>query len=235
MSDFAPVRTEKAHEAVERQLRAAILEGQFRSGDRLPVERELVESFQVSRSAVRQALLALEQQGLVKVRAGSGGGAFVRETGVQPVLRAFENLLALQGVDSQQYFQAKSVIEPAISAAAVESMTPDQVERLEANIAEGEELLRRREAMFENSAQFHLIIAQATSNPLLELMLEVLIHIGVEITEFRSTDPDRWTTVLEDHRAIVEALKAKSTDEVRRVMGEHLCTLGGMFGSSTSD
>lgn len=232
MSNFAPVRTERAHEAVARMLRASILEGQFTSGDRLPVERTLVETFQVSRSAIRQALLSLEQQGLVTIRAGSGGGAFVRDSGVQPVLRAFENLLALQSVTTQEYFQAKSILEPAISAAAAENISAEHLDLLAANITEGEGLLRDGGEMFSNSAQFHLIVARATGNPVLELMLEVLIRIGLAITEFGSSEDGRWNSVLDDHRAIVTALRSGSREEVHRLMREHLCSLSELFPST---
>lgn len=228
-SDFGPVRTEKAHEAVARKLRAAILDGRYTTGDRLPVERELVASFAVSRSAVRQALLSLEQQGLITVRAGSGGGAFVADTGVQPILRAFENLFALQPVTTAQYFQAKAVVEPAISAAATANIRPEHLEQLAANIAEGHEVLRAGGDMFANSAQFHLIIARATANPMLELLLEVMIRVGVEMSEFHTSDDHSWTAVLDDHGRIVEALRDGDSDDVHRLMTEHLGAVDAMF------
>src|ERR1700761_7786830 len=87
------IRTERPYEAVARQLRDMLLSGRLRPGDKLPNERQLIESLGVSRGAVRQALLLLGQQGLVEVRVGQSGGVFVKEIGLTPVLNAFENLV----------------------------------------------------------------------------------------------------------------------------------------------
>ncbi|HEX6511658.1 MAG TPA: GntR family transcriptional regulator, partial [Chloroflexota bacterium] len=74
---FRSVRTRRVSEQIEQQLAAAIFAGKLKPGDRLPPERELVERFEASRASVREATRALELAGLITIRPGAGGGAYV--------------------------------------------------------------------------------------------------------------------------------------------------------------
>ncbi len=75
---FRPVRTPRIHEEICRQVRGRLARGQLKPGDKLPPERELALEFGVSRGAVREALRTLENAGLVALRKGMHGGAFIR-------------------------------------------------------------------------------------------------------------------------------------------------------------
>src|SRR6266849_2596729 len=81
--EIEPVKSTRIYEEIVRQVKRLIAEGKLKSGDRLPPERDLVEKFMVSRTAVREALRALEGSGLIDVRAGEG--AFVRDVSVEGV------------------------------------------------------------------------------------------------------------------------------------------------------
>ncbi|PYS03236.1 MAG: hypothetical protein DMG16_06310 [Acidobacteria bacterium] len=86
---FHRVRVSRTSKAVVRQLQDAFFSGRFRAGDRLPPERGLAEQFGVSRISVRDALRSLESSGLVEIRVGSNGGAFVREQDFDPLRGRF--------------------------------------------------------------------------------------------------------------------------------------------------
>lgn len=229
---FTPVRAERAHEVVARQIREAILSGVYAPGDRLPFERELVESFGVSRSGVRQAILLLQQQGLVEVRAGSGGGAFVRDTGIQPLLNAIENVLAVRGVTPGQFLEAKQVVEPVLSAAAAEHVTDEIIGRLRDNIAAGRTLEGDAGGRLANATQFHEILAAATGNPVLELVLVALSRIAESMPEFRHADGQDWDRVLDEHDVLTDALERRSKDEVHELMVRHLRSIDEIFVSA---
>ncbi|WP_009478501.1 FadR/GntR family transcriptional regulator [Rhodococcus sp. JVH1] len=115
-----------------RRSATAILSRQYRPGERLPVERELIERFAVSRSAIRQALLILDQQGLVRVRPGVGGGPFVVREALPAAVAAFENVLAVDPDEVAEFARAKLVLEPAVNASAAESISDEQLATLEA-------------------------------------------------------------------------------------------------------
>jgi len=231
-ASFTPVRAERVHEVVARQIREAILSGAYGPGDRLPFERELVESFGVSRSGVRQAILLLQQQGLVEVRAGSGGGAFVRDTGIQPLLNAIENVLAVRRVTPAQFLQAKQVVEPVLSAAAAEHVTDEIIGRLRENIAAGRTLAGDAGGRLANATQFHEILAEATGNPVLELVLVALSRLAESMPEFRHAGGHDWDRVVDEHDGLVDALERRSKADVHELMVAHLRSIDEIFVST---
>ncbi len=229
IAEFRPVHSERVHETVARQIRQAILSGTYRPGDRLPVERELVESFRVSRSAVRQAIFLLQQQGLLEVRQGSGGGAFVRDTGLQPVLHAIENVIGTRRISPRQFFSAKLTLEPVITAAAAEHVTPEILDRLRASVASGRQMLADHQELMAHAAEFHEIIAEATGNPVLELVLVALVRIAEATPEFHHASERNWEQILDEHEQLVDALERRSAEDVHELMVRHLGSLKEIF------
>lgn len=234
VTEFRPVQAERVHETVARQIRQAILSGKYRPGDRLPVERELVESFRVSRSAVRQAILLLHQQGLLDVRQGSGGGAFVRDTGLQPVLHAIENVIGTRQITPGQFFAAKLTLEPVITAAAAEHVTPEILDRLRASVASGRQMLADHQELMAHAAEFHEIIAEATGNPVLELVLVALVRIAEATPQFQHASEQNWEQILDEHEQLVDAFERRAAEDVHELMVRHLGSLNDIFADPSS-
>jgi DNA-binding FadR family transcriptional regulator len=226
-SHFSPVTSDRLHENVARQLRDAILDGSYQPGDRLPSERELTDLFQVSRSAVRQALLLLQQQGLLTVRQGNGGGAFVSSRRMDPLLQAFENLMALQGVTVDQFLAAKAVLEPAISAAAANNAEPDDLTALRQNLESCERALAEDRPVAQLMLDFHLILGAATHNSVLELVLTALVRMADRLPTAAEDQTDDWEGLLASHRAIYTALTRHSVKAAQRATSEHLHWVAG--------
>lgn len=228
---FQPVRLARVHEAVAHQLRDTILAGGYQAGDRLPHERELIARFEVSRTAIRQAMQLLEQQGLVDVRVGSGGGCFVARVDFAPVRESFVNLFALRGVDADEFLAAKAEIEPAVFAAAASRIGPGEVAELEANltdcyaaVAAGED-----ETVYRRVHDFHRIVSRATSNRILELMVTALVEVADHIPEFRGQPMGGWEGVLQDHEEILDGLRRRDIEGVRRTAGRHASSVETAF------
>lgn len=226
-SRFSPVSSDRLHEHVVRQLREAILDGSYQPGDKLPNERELTDLFQVSRSAVRQALLLLQQQGLLTVRQGNGGGAFVSGGKMDPLLRAFENLVALHGVTEDQFLAAKAVLEPAISVAAANNAGPDDLAALRQNLESCERALAEDRPVAQLMLDFHLILGAATHNPILELVLTALVRMANRLPTAAEDQTEDWAGLLASHRSIYAALSRRSAKTVHRVTAEHLQRVWG--------
>ncbi|MEO3826406.1 GntR family transcriptional regulator [Actinomadura sp. B10D3] len=224
---FAPIPSDRLHERVAQQLRNAILDGSYQPGDRLPSERELTDLFQVSRSAVRQALLLLQQQGLITVRQGNGGGAFVSGRRMDPLLHAFENLFALQGITVDQFLAAKAVLEPAISTAAATNADADDLAALKENLESCEQALAEGRPIAQHLLDFHLIFAAATHNPILELVLTALVRIADRLPTAPEEQTEDWEGLLESHRAIYKAMTRRSVRTVHRMTSEHLQQVWG--------
>src|SRR5919197_6478704 len=103
---FAPVAVARASSSIADQIRGAIVSGRLREGERLPPERELAEQFGVSRVTVRDALRALEAQGLVEVRVGARGGAFVTAPTGANIGQTMSDMMLMQAISPDDIVEA---------------------------------------------------------------------------------------------------------------------------------
>ena len=191
--------------------------GKYAVGDRLPAERELAADYNVSRPAVREAMIALEVQGLIDVRIGSG--AYVKR---------------VPGSDDRPDFhatafeltEARLLFEGEAAALAATTITPEEIKELEKLVVEiGDE----KTSVADNEASdhaFHMVIAGATRNA-------VIIKIIEQLWQIRSSSPEcallhdksrRAGTrpVLDEHEKILDALRRGDAAEARAAMRAHL-------------
>src|SRR5215213_7420415 len=131
---FSRITPTRASSDVIAQIRAAILSGRFRPGDRLPTERELAQQFGVSRVTVRDALRALEASGLIRVRVGGQGGPYVAEPDVALLSESLGTHLRLLGTTFRELAEARLALETTAARLAAERATPDDLKALEAAI-----------------------------------------------------------------------------------------------------
>src|SRR5207244_13457221 len=115
---FTPIRQARASGEIVSQIERAIFDGDLRTGDRLESERELAERFSVSRITVRDALRVLEARGLVHVKVGASGGAFVSETNVDQVAESISTMIMLRRMTLSGVAEAGTVVETATSEPA---------------------------------------------------------------------------------------------------------------------
>ena len=124
MTQFKPIKTSRVSEDVLLQLKEAILLGAYKSGDKLPSERELTLQFQVSRGVVREAVRALELSGFVEMRQGPAGGAFVTDLSFNQVGNAFLDLFLANKVSMAEVAEVRTHVEPKVARLAAIHMTP---------------------------------------------------------------------------------------------------------------
>lgn len=202
--------------AVFKQL---IAEGTLEPGGRLPAERELAESFGVSRSSLRQALKVLEIMGVISQRVGDG--TYLNK-GADAILREpMEFLILLDGISFHELMEARLLVEPELAARAA-------LRASEEDIAEIGRELRAMEAAKDDHARFvthdllfHQAIFHAAGNRVTSLMFSV-IHKSLEklitITS-QVVEPDHTLTL---HRRIYQAIRKRDKEESRRRTTEHL-------------
>lgn len=230
---FRPARQVRLYEEVADQLREAILSGQYQPGDRLPTERELMSSFEVSRAVVRQATMNLEHEGLVEVQVGSGGGTFVVESHVDTVIRAFEYHFRHNSVSLDHYISAKRALEPALAAAVLSGGTEADWDRLAENIGRSAEALARdaddREQL-RLSLEFHELLVAATRNPVLEALFIALVRMGERVPAFISPVHTDWSRLLAEHRELLDALRACDEARFTALLLSHLKSVNHIYG-----
>lgn len=198
-------------------------------GDKLPVERDLSAHFRVSRSAVRQALLILDQQGLVRVKPGVGGGPFVSREPLPAAITAFENLLTVDDSSLDEFLDAKMILEPAIAARAAGNVSSEDLKSLEENLQRTREAEEAGEDMTDLSIEFHAILFRSIGNRFIDVILEILNRSRYRLPDGSMEGAD-VRCVVDDHQQILNALRRGSATKVAKLMSEHL---GRVWGDSS--
>jgi GntR family transcriptional repressor for pyruvate dehydrogenase complex len=220
---FRRVQVARAFEDIAGQIRQELSQGRLRAGDRLPAERELAVKFGVSRNTLREALRSLEISGLITLRKGASGGAFVNDTNGETIVASIQDMFSLGAVTREQITQARISIESAIVRAACEVHTAGDIKRLRDNLELAAEATRRNDffARVNVHLEFHMILARATRNPILIVVMEGLIGIMRQFVHSIGSQqiPDY---VLPSRKRFIQYFEARSADAAVNEMERHL-------------
>jgi GntR family transcriptional repressor for pyruvate dehydrogenase complex len=214
------IRKTRIYEEVVGQLHQLIDGGKLKAGDRLPSERELAETFRVSRSSVREAIKTIENEGMVVTRPGSG--TFLTTVNVEAIIPSLASLLS-RGKDALiDLFEMRCLVEPGIAALAAERATPADILRLKEICAEQAQQINRNAAAVDSDAAFHLTIGRATHNSALQRLVASIVEILKPIREKSLQTPGRGQKSLASHRAILVAIERHDPELARQAMQQHI-------------
>ncbi|MFX0202742.1 MAG: FadR/GntR family transcriptional regulator [Candidatus Hodarchaeota archaeon] len=224
---FEPVKNNiRVSKMIANQIEAKILRGELRPGDKLPSENELVEKFQSSRNTVREALRTLEASGLIKIKQGPFGGAFIEEFSPQFISDSLIRALKLGNVSISNLTQFRLAIEPYIAqTVASKGLQREIVSRLEENIGDATRLYKDNQVTGYKNMDFHVILAEATENPVFVIVLNTLRAGLNEITPIAKVRKSIRNSTIYYHKRILEAIKGKKPEEARQKMTQHLIEL----------
>lgn len=225
---LSPPRKAKLHESIVSQLKGLIHSKKLAVDDKLPSERELASLFSVSRVVVRESIQALEQAGLIEIRTGPTGGAFVVRNLHKPLVHAASDMFNAGELTLRYFYEARKAIECAIIRLAVDKVKPRDLKKLrEINdrlLAEIEE----RDRLRANNSDFHIAIAQIAGNPLLTMMLQSILEL-LDLVYPKSIQSDEYVmNTYSRHDAIIEAMEKKDhirCDELMAIDTEHTTKL----------
>src|SRR6266513_1157979 len=212
------------------QLRALIDSGEYAVGSRLPTERDLAEQLKVSRPTVREALIALEVEGRVRIRVGSG--IYVSEpAALAPSLPA-----AAEIEGPFELLRAREFIEGAIAEQAARVATPDDIERIDAALEAMATVPHPGEASMIHDRAFHIAVAGCLDNAVLvrvvgELFDQRLNPYFAKLAHYFE-NPKSWNAALAEHRAIRDAIITHDPDAARVTMREHLARSQARFAQN---
>ncbi|MBV9579493.1 MAG: FadR family transcriptional regulator [Chloroflexi bacterium] len=225
MAQARSASAERRTDRVTRAVHGWLLDGQFRPGEHLPSEKALAEQLGVSRNAVREALRGLESVGLLEIRRGAGGGAFVRQASSRLLNDALYTVLRLEGFEVHHLHEARLLLEPGVAAAAAERATPLGVAELERTLERSHAALAAGGPM-AMAIDLHGHLARMTGNPIVELLLGLLTDLLETSRTLRAspidTSPAAGEHVLSQHRAIVEAIASRAPARAESLMRAHL-------------
>ena len=215
---FRFLQTEKLSEKVSRQLLEAIVEGRYKPGSLLPPERDLATVFGVSRVVVREGLNSLVSKGILTVR--QGRGATVNPTEEWNTLDP-EVLMLLYGDKTfDNLIQLRRIIEPELAFLAAQNITDEELEELQAfsDLPDTDTV----EEHVERDTTFHLIIARATHNPVLLIVLSSVSEMLRESRRRSIVVPEELGRARQWHHAIYSAIASRDPVAARQAMLAHL-------------
>lgn len=205
-------RAPRSFDDVVNQLRELIYRGDVRVGERLPAERALAEQFQVSRNMVREGLRTLEAAGLIELRQGRSGGAFVRGGGPEIVTRGLRDMLRLGGFTLDDLAEARLWLSTTIVRVVAERVSERDLHRLEENVAQSVSFARRRHwsRLAQTNMAFLDLLAASTRNPVLEAIHESVMGVLRQISA--ALGPIRSDETVRHRERIIAFVRAGDAD-----------------------
>jgi GntR family transcriptional regulator, transcriptional repressor for pyruvate dehydrogenase complex len=230
---FTPIVAGRISATISAQIRSAILEGKLKPGDRLPTERELTGRFGVSRVTVRDALRALETAGLVEIRVGAAGGAFVTAPSSGLVGRGISDMLALSQVDPDEIAEARLIMELGTVGLAVDRASDEDIADLRELAERAAQALADGDYDSSMAREFHARLAAAAHNRAIDLVAETFGG-PLSMHPVREREPAGWSheRSVDEHLRIVDAIEQRDVALARRLMTEHL-TRGTRVSAAT--
>ena len=222
---FKSVRTDRISEAIIEQIKQAIFQKKITPGEKLPSERQLMEQFQCSRVTVREALKKLEYTGILEIRRGMQGGAFLVDPSVKTGNNFLQDMFSLGNIKIADLTEARLAIEPFSVALAAMRIKDDALAQLKQNIEETRECLKKKnptDARLLN-LEFHRIISQASENPVIFFMIDSMLDImenNISSAIVLTEKPVQRT--LDYHDKLFKVISERNSEGARDIMLEHI-------------
>ena len=218
---FRPLKKQRFSDQVAELIQKKILEDNLEIGTNLPSEKEMAAEFQVSRSVIREALRILEISGLVYIKKGPAGGIFVSNVYHEPIKRSLNNLIESGEVTLDHLFEARMLIEPHIARQAAQRARKKDLQKFRELFDDSSDHLNDPVHLKKNNLKFHLLLAKASGNPVLSIMLESVFELLVErIQDF--LDHATEIRFFELHKNILKVIEDQRPDEAERLIREDI-------------
>lgn len=219
---YRPVKSQRAFEEISAQIRELRASGAVKPGDRLPAERDLAIQFGVSRNTLREAIRLLEFSGLVKLRKGMNGGAFVREHNGDNVVAGLRDLYTMGAIQPSHLTEVRIGFETLVIESAIKRATRADIELLEANFAIATRAEQVGDIALRASAslEFHRLLGRFTRNPILEIVMDSLMEIMSLF--IRDIGPYHAKHVLQSRSRFLQYFAAGDCEAAVKEMESHL-------------
>lgn len=210
-----PVKKVVITTMIAQQIQDMVQSGKLQPGDKLPSEREMCESFDASRTAVREAISGLISKGILERR---NKGIYVCKVGREVMMESIELLIATRGISIKDILEARAILEIENAGLAALRATEEDIKELEKCVIKIEDASNHPKEIRKSAAKFHELIAKSTHNPL-------LLDFFMVMFETFNNDPRSVNTIFKSassHRHILEAIRSRDEDRARKEMRKHL-------------
>lgn len=212
----------RVFESVAADIRERVSMGELEPGDKLSSERVLAERYGVSRAGVREALRSLERGGVIEVRKGPGGGAFIRTADAGLVMQSLSDVISLGAVPIADLTESRTILMTNVVRLACERGTDADFDRLDESITKTERLSMEGnlEARRIQLLDFYRLLSQATRNEVMVILVCVLTDLVLKL--MARYDVGQRPATVQTHRKIVSCLRKRASDEAVALMTSHL-------------
>ncbi|PXY18903.1 hypothetical protein BAY60_29140 [Prauserella muralis] len=223
-------RSAKMAELVARQIVEDIVEEGLQPGAALPSEAPMLQMYGVARGTLREALRILENNGLVRVRPGRGGGATVGSADPYNFGRTMTLFLQMGRTRFWELVEARVIMEPMMARLAAERRDERRLDELAKSMQEHKDLGTHDQAAYLSVVQnFHGVIAGMSGNGVLDLFGRSLKEVYTERVIAAERPPARWAEVQREHEAVAQAIFDGDGERAERLMREHMIELAAGF------
>jgi GntR family transcriptional regulator, transcriptional repressor for pyruvate dehydrogenase complex len=218
---YKVIQASRLYEQIVQQIEGSILKGELSEGSQLPAERDLAKQFGVSRTAVREAIKALQEKGLVD--AFPGRGTFVTNGTSNSMRRSLDRIIKSGETDGWAYLvEVREILEPEIAALAAVRATEQDLATMRDAVDVMDQAGRDSDAFIEADLDFHLALAEAAANPIVLSLIDSIVGLLREqrLRIFSiGGGPERGQ---HHHKRILDAIKRHDTQGARAAMQAHL-------------
>lgn len=218
---YLPIQSERLYERIVTQIEQRIEAGDLKVGDQLPSEHELAEQFAVSRTAVREAVKALRQKGLVEIRPGRG--TFITNETSDTIRNSLGMLMKFGATKgSGNLVEVREILEPEIAALAATRITDETIAAMQDAVNIMDTALDNVEVFIEADLDFHLALADGTQNPFIPILMDSIIDLLREQRKRISLAKGGLERGQFHHKRILEAVTRRDPLAARQAMHDHL-------------
>jgi GntR family transcriptional repressor for pyruvate dehydrogenase complex len=215
------VRSSRLYEQIVQQVEDSIHKGVLKPGDQLPPERELAQQFGVSRTAVREAVKALHEKGLVE--AYPGRGTFITDGTSYSMRQSLDRMVKVGQAEGSAFLaEVRAILEPEIAALAATRADTEDLSSMREQVAVMDGACKDPDAFIEADLDFHLALAEAAANPIILSLIDSIVgllreqRMGIFQVE---GGPERGQ---HHHKKILKAIELRDPTGAREAMKAHL-------------
>lgn len=218
---YSPIERTRVFEQIVTQIERRILTGELRHGDYLGSERELAEQFGASRTAVREALKTLAQQGLVDMRPGRG--TMVIDGTSQAVRHSLRLMMHIGSQHTPEHLtEVREILEPEIAALAAERADDEHLAAMRASVDTMEHALENADAFIAADNDFHRALARGSGNPLILALMDSIVDLLSDQRKMVFAAPGGPQRGQMHHKRVLDAIVARDPEVARVCMRAHL-------------
>ena len=225
-TQFEPFEENQKFEKIVTLIKQKVLAGEFHKGDRLPSERELSDALRVSRLAVREAYRTLQIFGIIEIRRGHQGGAFICAPSNQSIIQSISDLFRFQGISIEEWTEARLIFEIDIARLVIKRATEEDFVRLEKVIEITEQMAQAGKLVHSELIRFHLCLAEIAGNKILYTSYRSMMDLLLSSFLALDVKADHYQDVGQEHRRILDALQRADEASFIHLVGQHVKRAG---------